>query len=145
MMGGVFGNNLSACGLITLDAHHDLRDGETNGSPVRSVRRRSSASILLNASWSSRKSLVTERTERNFASASGFKGLNGCRERLPLRTVNGVPIQLRPFTYRRASPGAPGGAIESGNCGADLKRLSKICPWPGGTSGVALTCYKPAL
>jgi formiminoglutamase len=23
------------CGLITLDAHHDLRDGENNGSPVR--------------------------------------------------------------------------------------------------------------
>lgn len=32
---GVFGGNLSEAGLITLDAHHDLRDGISNGSPVR--------------------------------------------------------------------------------------------------------------
>jgi len=29
----LFGD-LSKVGLITLDAHHDLRDGNTNGSPV---------------------------------------------------------------------------------------------------------------
>ncbi len=27
--------DLGACGLITIDAHHDLRDGCSNGSPVR--------------------------------------------------------------------------------------------------------------
>jgi formimidoylglutamase len=32
---GVFAANLSNAGLITLDAHHDLRDGISNGSPVR--------------------------------------------------------------------------------------------------------------
>jgi formiminoglutamase len=32
---GVFGAELSHAGLITLDAHHDLRDGVSNGSPVR--------------------------------------------------------------------------------------------------------------
>lgn len=32
---GVFGSDLSNSGLITLDAHHDLRDGISNGSPVR--------------------------------------------------------------------------------------------------------------
>ncbi|HET6351737.1 MAG TPA: arginase family protein [Coriobacteriia bacterium] len=32
---GVFNGDLSKCGLVTIDAHHDLRDGETNGSPVR--------------------------------------------------------------------------------------------------------------
>jgi formiminoglutamase len=32
---GVFGHNLATAGLITLDAHHDLRDGISNGSPVR--------------------------------------------------------------------------------------------------------------
>ena len=26
---------LANAGLITLDAHHDLRDGRSNGSPVR--------------------------------------------------------------------------------------------------------------
>ncbi len=35
VVGGLFGGDLSGCGLITIDAHHDLRDGETNGSPVR--------------------------------------------------------------------------------------------------------------
>ena len=32
---GVWGEKISQAGLITLDAHHDLRDGESNGSPVR--------------------------------------------------------------------------------------------------------------
>lgn len=32
---GVFGADLATAGLITLDAHHDLRDGISNGSPVR--------------------------------------------------------------------------------------------------------------
>jgi len=32
---GMLGDDLSRAGLITLDAHHDLRDGRSNGSPVR--------------------------------------------------------------------------------------------------------------
>ncbi|QZY51502.1 arginase family protein [Leucobacter tenebrionis] len=32
---GVAGDDLATAGLITLDAHHDLRDGRSNGSPVR--------------------------------------------------------------------------------------------------------------
>lgn len=32
---GVAGERLADAGLITLDAHHDLRDGRSNGSPVR--------------------------------------------------------------------------------------------------------------
>lgn len=32
---GVAGNRLADAGLITVDAHHDLRDGRSNGSPVR--------------------------------------------------------------------------------------------------------------
>ncbi len=35
VMRGVLGEGLSECGLITVDAHHDLRDGVSNGSPVR--------------------------------------------------------------------------------------------------------------
>jgi arginase family enzyme len=35
VMKGVFGDDLANSGLITLDAHHDLRDGVSNGSPVR--------------------------------------------------------------------------------------------------------------
>jgi formiminoglutamase len=35
MAKGVFANNISTAGLITFDAHHDLRDGVSNGSPVR--------------------------------------------------------------------------------------------------------------
>ena len=30
-----FGGDLAGAGLVTLDAHHDLRDGVSNGSPVR--------------------------------------------------------------------------------------------------------------
>ncbi len=32
---GSWGAAISTAGLVTLDAHHDLRDGITNGSPVR--------------------------------------------------------------------------------------------------------------
>lgn len=32
---GAWGDGLSTAGLITLDAHYDLRDGVSNGSPVR--------------------------------------------------------------------------------------------------------------
>ncbi|CAB4630993.1 unannotated protein [freshwater metagenome] len=35
VMRGVFGDDLPSAGLITFDAHHDLRDGVSNGSPVR--------------------------------------------------------------------------------------------------------------
>jgi formiminoglutamase len=32
---GAFGGDLTRAGLVTLDAHHDVRDGVNNGSPVR--------------------------------------------------------------------------------------------------------------
>ena len=32
---GVFGADISRGGLVTLDAHHDVREGINNGSPVR--------------------------------------------------------------------------------------------------------------
>jgi formiminoglutamase len=32
---GAFGDRIGTAGLVTLDAHHDLRDGSSNGSPVR--------------------------------------------------------------------------------------------------------------
>jgi formiminoglutamase len=32
---GIWGSQINSAGLITFDAHHDLRDGESNGSPVR--------------------------------------------------------------------------------------------------------------
>ena len=35
VLSALFAHNRAGWGLITLDAHHDLRDGETNGSPVR--------------------------------------------------------------------------------------------------------------
>jgi formiminoglutamase len=35
VMRGLFGAEWPECGLVTVDAHHDLRDGVSNGSPVR--------------------------------------------------------------------------------------------------------------
>jgi len=32
---GMWGNQINSAGLITFDAHHDVRDGESNGSPVQ--------------------------------------------------------------------------------------------------------------
>jgi formiminoglutamase len=37
VMAGVFGDDLPRAGLVTLDAHHDLREGRSNGTPVRDL------------------------------------------------------------------------------------------------------------
>jgi len=37
VMAGVCGDDLQRAGLVTLDAHHDIRDGHSNGSPVREL------------------------------------------------------------------------------------------------------------
>jgi formiminoglutamase len=39
VMRGLLGEDLGGCGLVTVDAHHDLRDGASNGSPVRRLVR----------------------------------------------------------------------------------------------------------
>jgi formiminoglutamase len=36
-MAGAFGDDLEQAGLITFDAHHDIREGRSNGSPVRQL------------------------------------------------------------------------------------------------------------
>src|SRR3954462_768665 len=35
VMEGVVGEELGRAGLVTLDAHHDIREGRSNGTPVR--------------------------------------------------------------------------------------------------------------
>jgi formiminoglutamase len=37
VMAGTFGADLSRAGLVTFDAHHDIREGRSNGSPVRNL------------------------------------------------------------------------------------------------------------
>jgi formiminoglutamase len=37
VMAGTFGDDLTDAGLVTLDAHHDLREGRSNGTPVRDL------------------------------------------------------------------------------------------------------------
>jgi formiminoglutamase len=37
VMAGAFGDDLPRAGLVTLDAHHDVRDGRSNGTPVRDL------------------------------------------------------------------------------------------------------------
>lgn len=37
VMAGVFGDDLPRAGLVTLDAHHDIREGRSNGTPVRNL------------------------------------------------------------------------------------------------------------
>src|SRR5205823_7101833 len=37
VMAGAFGSGLRQAGLVTLDAHHDIREGRSNGTPVRNL------------------------------------------------------------------------------------------------------------
>jgi formiminoglutamase len=37
VMAGALGDDLANAGLVTLDAHHDLREGRSNGTPVRDL------------------------------------------------------------------------------------------------------------
>lgn len=83
---GAFGDDLANAGLVTLDAHHDIRDGRSNGSPVRNLL---DAGLDPNrvvqigiADWANSKSYADEATARGVTVISrsevATRGIDDC-------------------------------------------------------------------
>jgi len=95
---GAFGDDLTDAGLVTLDAHHDIRDGRSNGSPVRNLldagldpARVVQIGI---ADWANSKSYADEAAARGVTVISrtdvATRGIDACmREALAIAGAEG--------------------------------------------------------
>jgi len=83
---GAFGDDLGRAGLVTLDAHHDIREGRNNGSPVRNLidagldpARVVQVGI---ADWANSKSYADEASARGITTISrtdvAGRGIDAC-------------------------------------------------------------------
>ncbi len=100
---GVFGDDLSHAGLVTLDAHHDIRDGRSNGSPVRNLidagldpHRVVQIGI---ADWANSKSYADEATARGVTVFSrtdvANRGIDDCLdEALRIAGAGNAPVYV---------------------------------------------------
>ena len=100
---GVFADGLHSAGLVTLDAHHDLRDGRSNGSPVRNLidagldpRRIVQVGI---ADWANSRSYADEAARLGITAISrsevAARGIDACmRTALDLAGAGGNPVYV---------------------------------------------------
>lgn len=120
VMAGVFGADLPAAGLVTLDAHHDLRDGRSNATPVRDLIE---AGLLGEqivqvgiADWANSRSYATEAHARGVTVIGrgevANRGINDCmREAFDIAGAGGGGIYVDldfDVCDRSVAPGCPG-------------------------------------
>lgn len=116
---GVLGPDLATAGLVTLDAHHDFREGRSNGSPVRrlvdaglSAERVAQVGI---ADWANSRSYADEAIARGVhvirRGAVADRGMVECmREALEIAGAAGGPIYVDldlDVCDRSVAPGCP--------------------------------------
>jgi formiminoglutamase len=98
VMAGTFDNELSRAGLVTLDAHHDLRDGRSNGTPVRDLIEAGLPGEHIVqvgiADWANSRSYATEAHARGMTvigrSQVASRGIEDCmREALDIAGAGG--------------------------------------------------------
>jgi formiminoglutamase len=102
-MAGAFGEQLSNAGLVTLDAHHDIREGRSNGSPVRNLidagldpARIVQVGI---ADWANSKSYADEAHARGITIVSrsdvATRGIDACiKEALDVAGAGGAQVYV---------------------------------------------------
>jgi formiminoglutamase len=100
---GAFEHTLRTAGLVTLDAHHDYREGRSNGSPVRNLvdagldpQRIAQVGI---ADWANSKSYADEVAARGVTVLTradvAARGIADCmREALDLAGAAGGPVYV---------------------------------------------------
>jgi formiminoglutamase len=100
---GAFGDDLTSAGLVTLDAHHDIRDGRSNGSPVRNLldagldpHRVVQVGI---ADWANSKSYADEAAARGITvigrSEVATRGIDDCLgEAFAIAGAGGAPVYV---------------------------------------------------
>jgi formiminoglutamase len=116
---GAFGELLGRAGLVTLDAHHDLREGRSNGTPVRDLigagldpHRIAQVGI---ADWANSKSYADEATARGITVITrptvADRGINDCvREAIDVAADGGGPVYVDldlDVCDRAVAPGCP--------------------------------------
>lgn len=97
---GVFGADLDAAGLVTLDAHHDLRQGHSNGSPVR---------LLLDAGLAAERvvqvGIADWANSRSYAAEAAHRGIT-VRTRVQV-AAHGIERCMSEALDRAAGAGGP--------------------------------------
>lgn len=103
VMAGGFGDDLGRAGLVTLDAHHDIREGRSNGTPVRDLigagldaERVVQVGI---ADWANSRSYYDEAVARGITvitrGAVADRGIDGCMaEALDIASSGGGPVYV---------------------------------------------------
>jgi len=103
VMAGAFGDALGRAGLVTLDAHHDMREGRSNGTPVRDlieVGLHPERVVQIGiADWANSRSYADEATARGVTSISrrdvAQRGIGDCMsEAMDVAGAGGGPIYV---------------------------------------------------
>ena len=132
---GAFGDRLGDVGLVTLDAHHDIRDGRSNGSPVRNLLDAGldpSRVVQVGiADWANSKSYADEAAARGITVISrtdvASRGIEGCmREALDVAGAGSAPVYVDldvDVCDRAVAPGCPA-SLPGGLSAAELMQAA---------------------
>jgi formiminoglutamase len=119
VMAGAFGDALPRAGLVTLDAHHDLREGRSNGTPVRDLLDAGLPGEHVVqvgiADWANSRSYATEAHARGVTVLGradvAARGIAACmRQALDAAAAGGGPVYVDldlDVCDRSVAPGCP--------------------------------------
>ncbi|HTW21460.1 MAG TPA: arginase family protein [Mycobacteriales bacterium] len=131
VMAGAFGDDLSAAGLVTLDAHNDLRDGRSNATPVRDLIEAGLPGEQIVqvgiADWANSRSYATEAHARGVTVIGrgevAGRGIGDClREAFEIAGAGGGDIYVDldlDVCDRSVAPACPG-AVPGGLSAAEV-------------------------
>lgn len=97
---GAWGPRIATAGLVTLDAHHDLRDGTSNGSPVRRL-----LAAGLAGSRASQLGIEPLANSRDYSARAAEHGITVVTRAELLRTP--IEAAMTAALDRAASAGGP--------------------------------------
>jgi formiminoglutamase len=131
VMAGAFGDDLPSAGLVTLDAHHDLRDGRSNGTPVRDLIEAGLPGEQIVqvgiADWANSRSYATEAHARGVTVIGrgevATRGVDDClREAFDIAGAGGAGVYVDldlDVCDRSVAPACPG-ALPGGLSATEL-------------------------
>jgi formiminoglutamase len=137
VMAGTFGDDLPSAGLITLDAHHDLRDGRSNGTPVRDLIEAGLPGEQIVqvgiADWANSRSYATEAHARGVTVIGrgevASRGIDDClREAFDIAGAagGGIYVDLDLDVCDRAVAPACPGALPGGLSATELLQAAYV-------------------
>jgi formiminoglutamase len=137
VMAGTFGDDLSSAGLVTLDAHHDLREGRSNGTPVRDLIEAGLPGEHVVqvgiADWANSKSYADEAHARGITVIGrgqvARRGIDDCmREAFEIAGAGGAGLYVDldlDVCDRSVAPGCPA-SLPGGLAAADVMQAAYL-------------------